>query len=140
MVAPPELINTLIIVSNHTKVFIPAGQKAAKHILSIISILILVDKNISEFSLVILPDFFKILKKFDRFENYIIKIQSAAFKKALLIFCIYLCDSTLVIVISTPGSIFFRTDKTIFCLGYLGYYTPHLKALIVITQILYNGV
>ena len=81
-----EFINTLVIVADNAYVLITACKSACKKILKIICVLILVNKNISEFSLIVISYILIFLQKLDRIENKIIKIHCVGIAHTLCIF------------------------------------------------------
>ena len=72
---PPEPVNTLVIVTDNTDIAALPSEKLCQKILHMVGILILVNQNIMEFSLVKLPDFLILLEKLYGHIEDVVKIQ-----------------------------------------------------------------
>ena len=88
----PELINRLIIITNHTQISVFSRQKAHKLKLYGIRILILIYHNISKTFLIILQHIRLCLKQLNRLHQKIIKIQRIIRMHLLFILQIHFCD------------------------------------------------
>ena len=81
-----EFIDTLVIVTDNTDVFIAARKQADEHILRMVGVLILITEHIAEFALIILQHILVLLKQLDGFHNNIIKIQRIGLAQRLGVF------------------------------------------------------
>ena len=70
-----EAVDTLVIVAYDTDVFVAPGQEGGQKILQIIGILVLVNEDIAEFALVVVPHLLKLLQKLDCQQNDIVEIH-----------------------------------------------------------------
>ena len=81
-----ETVNTLVVVTHHTDIFVAACQQAGQQVLHMVGILILVHQDIAEFPLVILPHILVFQKQFDSHIDDVIKIQGVVVLQPGLIF------------------------------------------------------
>ena len=97
-ICPSELINRLVIITDHAEVLIFVRQQTNQLELCRIGILILVHHDIAQTFLIRIQDFAIKLKKLHCFHDQIIKIQRIVLPEHLLIFTINLCLNTLRII------------------------------------------
>ena len=83
-----EPVDALVIVADHTDIFVPACQQGGQQILHMVGVLIFVHQNIPKFPLIILLYVLVLLKKPDRYVNDIVKVQSVVILQTCLIFCV----------------------------------------------------
>ena len=87
-----ESVNTLVVITYYTDIFMPTCQQSGKQILHMVGILILVHQDISELTLVIAANIFVLLKKLYRNEDNIIKVQCVVVFELSLILFIGFCN------------------------------------------------
>ena len=98
-----EFINTLVIIAYHTDVFIPPCQKAGKHILGMVGILILVRKHIMELALIPFQYIRIGLQQPDGIHNDIIKIHGIGFFQLPGIFPINFRNGSVIVAVRIFG-------------------------------------
>ena len=80
-----ETIDTLIIVTHYTNIFIATCQNTGQQILGMVGILIFVHQHITEFPLIICPHIFVFLQQFNCQQNNIIKVNGIIILQPFLI-------------------------------------------------------
>ena len=87
-ISPTEFINGLVIITYHTKILIPLGQKTDKLKLCSIGILILIHHNVFKPLLIVLQHCTAFFKKLHRLYDQIIKVQCIILAKSSLVFTV----------------------------------------------------
>ena len=80
-----EFIDTLIVVAHHADIFIAAGQQGRQQVLQVVGILILIDQNVAELSLVVPAHVLEVLQNPDGQQDDIVKVQGIGLPQALLV-------------------------------------------------------
>ena len=88
-----EAINTLVVITDHADILIASGEQGSKQVLQMIGVLILVDQNIAELSLIIIPHVLILLQNTDSQQNNIVKIDGVRTLEAFLVFLIEQCNA-----------------------------------------------
>src|ERR1035438_10630930 len=88
----PPAINALCIITNHSYVTILRDKHFQKFILSLISILEFIDKNVGKPFFVFLMYLGIFSKQFTGFKKKVFKVHSIIFFKTFLVFYIYFSD------------------------------------------------
>ena len=71
----PEAVDGLVVVTHHTDVLPAPGQKTGQQVLEVVGVLVLVDEDVAEFPLVVLPHVGVLLKETDGVEDNVVKVQ-----------------------------------------------------------------
>ena len=95
-----ELVYGLIIVSHHTQVPVFSRKHLDQQKLYVISILILVNHDISESILICIKDIRIVLEQLHRLVNKIVKVHRIVLLKTTLILSVHLCSLCSCIVCS----------------------------------------
>ena len=80
-----EAVNALVVVANHTQIFITSSQQAGQQILQMVGILVLVHQAITEFSLIIGADILIFLQKANGVQDNIVEIHRIVVYQPLLV-------------------------------------------------------
>ena len=71
----PEAVDGLVVVTHHADILPAPSQQPGQQVLEVVGVLVLVDEDVAEFPLVVLPHVGVLLEEPDRVEDDIVKVQ-----------------------------------------------------------------
>ena len=126
-IRPPEFVDGLVVVSNHTKVFILGGQQVNQFKLGCVGVLILVHHNILKPLLIIIQHLRLAAEQFHGLHNQIVKVQGIVLFQTVLVFLVNLPNLFLIIIPSALSQKILRGDKLILRTGNLAHHRALLE-------------
>ena len=134
-----ELIYALVVVTNHHYVFIFCAEKSCKFKLCKVCVLILVNANVSELLLIILPDLCIATKEEYRLHDDVVIVNGVASAKLFLISSINSRDKAQTEFRAHLFGVFLCCDKALLRFTYFGCHHLYGECFLVKVKLSYNG-